>query len=666
MNQRNADEFDLETPKAEPSDGDFPRAVHAEEARNAEAANAEAVNAEAIDRAGGTGVSLGGRLVLIVFALLGPACLWWVRPPAALAEDAPALDFSAGRAARHLEWLAEAPRPAGSEQNRVVRERLIEELAALGLEVEVQTGVRRTSWGLEREVSLVNVLGRLRGRAGERTPGGGSTAGRSVLLLAHFDSVAAGPGAADDACGVAAILETLRALRASGPLERDLLVLITDGEEDGLLGARLFVEEQHPWLGEVSAVLNVEARGAGGPSILFQVGPRSSALVELYRRLAPHPFGTSLGPAIFEKMPNDTDFTIFIEAGKPGLNFAFVGGGAAYHTAGDTLKELDLGSLQQQGEALLSLARGLGQDVPGNPKRPLEQEFLFLPGLHLVYPKALTAPLSIALALGCLGFLVLRGSGPGSESRAGWLATLCGALGAASIGGGVAAAVYFGAEGLSALAGRVVQALGMAPDAQPASNFVAGEWLAAGAWIGGVGCVLLVLGLFGRGARRVAARRRLDALGAGALLLLAPAAVALAVLVPGGGHVGLLALIGTAGSLWWAGPRRLVRGAATPDHEEPASRSEQGSLAAIGALVAWSPAGIALLPLLPLFIQLGSVERMQERVLAAGVGGLALLSALPVLAVVGARREKLACAYLFAGALALVVYAYLEMGIRLP
>ena len=51
----------------------------------------------------------------------------------------------------------------------------------------------------------------------------------AVLLMAHHDSVWGSPGAPDDAAGVAAILEVVRAIRASGqPPERTLIVLLTD------------------------------------------------------------------------------------------------------------------------------------------------------------------------------------------------------------------------------------------------------------------------------------------------------------------------------------------------------------------------------------------------------------------------------------------------------
>ena len=66
--------------------------------------------------------------------------------------------------------------------------------------------------------------------------------------------------------GVATILEGLRAYNASGkkPLN-DIIVVFTDAEEIGLVGASLFVDK-HPWAKNVGLVLNFEARGSGGPS----------------------------------------------------------------------------------------------------------------------------------------------------------------------------------------------------------------------------------------------------------------------------------------------------------------------------------------------------------------------------------------------------------------
>ncbi len=84
-------------------------------------------------------------------------------------------------------------------------------------------------------------------------------------MMAHYDSVGAGPGAGDDGSGTAALLEVARALAREPDARHGLAWLFTDGEEVGLLGAQAFVE-QHPLFPRVGVVVNVEARGSGGPS----------------------------------------------------------------------------------------------------------------------------------------------------------------------------------------------------------------------------------------------------------------------------------------------------------------------------------------------------------------------------------------------------------------
>src|SRR5205814_1886770 len=64
----------------------------------------------------------------------------------------------------------------------------------------------------------------------------------AIALVSHYDSVPDGPGAADDALGVATCLEAARVLSAP-PLAHSLFVIVTDGEEAGLMGARAAVQD---------------------------------------------------------------------------------------------------------------------------------------------------------------------------------------------------------------------------------------------------------------------------------------------------------------------------------------------------------------------------------------------------------------------------------------
>jgi acetylornithine deacetylase/succinyl-diaminopimelate desuccinylase-like protein len=151
--------------------------------------------------------------------------------PNPLDGSAPPMQFSSARALEHVRMVAGAPRPMGSPQNDAARTYLLEQLSGLGLHAEVQevTTARLGDDGLIAGRPR-NVLARLEG----------TTEGdKAVMLVAHYDSVPTGPGASDDGAGVAAMLETLRALKAGPPLKNDVIFLFTEGEERGLLGARL-------------------------------------------------------------------------------------------------------------------------------------------------------------------------------------------------------------------------------------------------------------------------------------------------------------------------------------------------------------------------------------------------------------------------------------------
>jgi acetylornithine deacetylase/succinyl-diaminopimelate desuccinylase-like protein len=126
------------------------------------------------------------------------------RPPAALGPDAPGDQFSAVRAMSHLQHFAVRPHPIGSEAQRRVRDYLVKTLTALGAAVHVEktTGVHARGRTIYAGTAH-NIVATFPGRANRR----------AVMLVAHYDSVPEGPGAADDGAGLISILETIRALR---------------------------------------------------------------------------------------------------------------------------------------------------------------------------------------------------------------------------------------------------------------------------------------------------------------------------------------------------------------------------------------------------------------------------------------------------------------------
>ena len=102
---------------------------------------------------------------------------------------------------------------------------------------------------------MFNVVGEIRGT---------DKADEIVMLGAHFDSWHASTGATDNAAGSAAMLEAMRILKKSGvPLRRTVRIGLWTGEEQGLIGSRLYVQ-QHFGGGRGGGGGRAGAAGGGG------------------------------------------------------------------------------------------------------------------------------------------------------------------------------------------------------------------------------------------------------------------------------------------------------------------------------------------------------------------------------------------------------------------
>ncbi|HEX8129279.1 MAG TPA: M20/M25/M40 family metallo-hydrolase [Pyrinomonadaceae bacterium] len=290
-------------------------------------------------------------LVLLCVALVSYLAIRLQSPPAAVPADAPASEFSSGRALKHLASIARKPHPLGTEEHAAVRDYILGQLTAAGLSPETQeTLAVNPNVVPYRAGNVRNVLARLKGS------GGG---GKAILLAGHYDSVAPGAGASDDGAAIASMLETLRALKTGAPLKNDVIFFFSDGEEGGLLGSRAFTSE-HAWAKDVGLVLNFEARGYHGPSIMFETSQNNGWLIGEFARAAPHPVATSFAYEVYSRLPKDTDLSVFKDANLAGMNFAYINGVTHYHTSLDNAQNLDERSLQHHGSYALALTRHFG------------------------------------------------------------------------------------------------------------------------------------------------------------------------------------------------------------------------------------------------------------------------------------------------------------------
>ena len=307
--------------------------------------------------------------------------------------DTPKTEFSTERALIHLKEITKKPHYVGTKNHKEVRNYIIAELQKLGLTVEVQTQVAiNTKW--RAAANTKNIIARIKGTG----------SGKSLLILSHYDSaVHSSFGASDDGSGVVTILEGIRAFLANNPKPKnDIIILISDAEELGLLGANAFVNH-HAWAKNVGLVINFEARGSGGPSyILMETNGGNKNMIKAFNKAkVKYPVGNSLLYSIYKMLPNDTDLTVFREDGNiKGFNFAFLDDFYDYHTAQDTYERLDKNTLQHQADYLMPLLNYFADANLENLNASEDNVFINFPGFVLFnYPFTWVMPMAIIAAL---------------------------------------------------------------------------------------------------------------------------------------------------------------------------------------------------------------------------------------------------------------------------
>jgi hypothetical protein len=443
---------------------------------------------------------LWGLFAALVLALAVAALS--LQTPRPRPIDAPPETFSAGRAMIDIREIAQRPHPLGTADHARVQALLIQRMTALGLEVSAQKGplspqavrrIERAGLSLEPEaLAAVNLIGVLPGS---------DPALPAVALMAHYDTTSRSPGAADDTTGVAAILETVRALKARGPAPRTLVVLLTDAEELNLDGARIFWGG-HPLRDRIGAVVNLEARGGGGRAMMFETGPGNAQTIALFAESAGRAEGgvtsNALAVLVYGLMPNGTDFTLPRERGVQGINLAFIGRPEQYHSPASTPEALDQGSVQHIGAQALEMTDALLR-APNLPVATRDAVYADLFGrVVLRHPPAWGWGVLLA-GLGLWLAAVLRTRRLASVNGAG--------LTEADIGRGALDGLWFLSAGV--VVAHAVRALSGSLTAGSSESYYVLlarlPWMEAGVALGVLAVALALLGGRGRPDRRVAA-----------------------------------------------------------------------------------------------------------------------------------------------------------------
>lgn len=305
--------------------------------------------------------SVQTMVVVGTLSLATILALWLNEPPSPQGLNAPSNTFSAARAKTILmQWEnhgAMVPHPPGSQAHRRLRAAIVKTLQSQ--ELEILPSQAQWKCAGSRCVWVHNIVARLKANAPK--------VGKAVALSVHYDSVGAGPGINDDLASVAAVIETLRILKSHPKRTRDVIALIADGEEMGLLGARAFYTDRSHIQAQVGTVINMEARGSGGPSYLFETSAANRWAVEHILTKLQYPHTSSLHQTIYEALPNGTDFSVHKRRGKHGVGMGYIRNLPHYHSPLDNLENLNMKTLQHQGQQGLEATLAMFE-APEPPK----------------------------------------------------------------------------------------------------------------------------------------------------------------------------------------------------------------------------------------------------------------------------------------------------------
>jgi len=211
---------------------------------------------------------------------------------------------------------------AREDYNRIAR------LIARGQSVAIEADIKNS---FRNNPPMYNVIGEIPGA---------DKADEIVMIGAHFDAWHASTGATDNAAGSAVMMEAMRILKASGvPLRRTVRIGLWNGEEQGLIGSRLYVAKH---FGGVRGPGPAPAAGQTAPTVpltadhakfqaYFNVDNGTGAIRGVYAQSNPamtpifrqwmEPL-RDLGVAyVNPRNTGSTDHVSFDTAGLPGFQF---------------------------------------------------------------------------------------------------------------------------------------------------------------------------------------------------------------------------------------------------------------------------------------------------------------------------------------------------------
>ena len=318
-------------------------------------------------------------------------------------EPGPGIDVD--RAIGHVAELAKHPRPGDTDAARQATAYIETQLEVIGVTAE-----RFAVGGVD--LPAITVLG-----VTHRTAHHVDTIdpdlvvrfgppGEAVLVMAHYDTVAASPGAVDNAAAVGVLLELARVLHDHPPAQ-PVLLAFTANEEIGLVGAEALAERRR---GDVAFAIALDLIGGSGELTLNGAGTLIGDAELRWIANAADRAGVPLAAPLAHRVASRwwpqaerSDHGPFTRRGIPAVHFYNRGQDGewidlAYHSARDLPARVDRASVADVGRLLRALV-----ELP--PPAHAGDGF-WVPIANVVVPRGVVVGLEIALAALAAGVLI--------------------------------------------------------------------------------------------------------------------------------------------------------------------------------------------------------------------------------------------------------------------
>ncbi len=310
-------------------------------------------------------------IALIPLVLVATACGQSSDP----SNDAVTLDLAIDgeRLLQHVEILSSdgyQGRKAGTDGGEMTRSYLEGVFEEIGLAPACSEMHQPFSFeGREGTINAVNLIARIPGTS----PGSGA-----IALTAHFDHLGVFNdeiynGADDNASGTAALLEIARLVQ-SQPLERDLIVAAFDAEEQGLIGAREFVNSECFTGLDVRFNVNMDMISRSEAGEIYAAGTSHYTFVRPVLEAVDHSdamellFGHDRPGTTQMDWTSSSDHALFHRAGIPFIYFG-VEDHPGYHNPSDDFEAIHPEFFQSAADYIYHAVRAIDAAMPGFPTR---------------------------------------------------------------------------------------------------------------------------------------------------------------------------------------------------------------------------------------------------------------------------------------------------------